>query len=417
VNDNRTIVVGGGIIGAACAYYLSREGIDVTLLDRDRFGHGCSGENCGLLAYSHVLPLAAPGAVRKTLKAVFRSGSPLYVKPRLSPAMWTWMIRFARHCNEDAMFASARARASLINASCRLFRQMQKEEHLDCECEDRGCLFVFSTREALDEHEKTQRILWEEFDTPAVRLDHDELIAFEPAIIPGVAAGGWHYPGDRHLRPEKLLTELRRILEQRGVVIRERCDVTDFIRRGDRAVAVHTAAGEIEGSAFVLATGALTPQWARHLGCRIPIQPGKGYSITMPRPAVCPKTPIIFEAEKVVVTPLQTCYRLGSTMEFSGYDETLNRRRLQLLVDGTRHYLREPTSEPVENEWYGWRPMTYDGLPIIDRSPAMSNVYIAAGHNMLGTTLAPATGRLVAALVTGALPHIDPSPFEATRFS
>ena len=137
----------------------------------------------------------------------------------------------------------------------------------------------------------------------------------------------------------------------------------------------------------------------------------------MPRPAVCPKRPIIFDEEKVAVTPMQTGYRLGSTMEFSGYDETLNRRRLQLLVDGARRYLREPITQPVESEWYGWRPMTYDGLPIIDRSPAIQNVYIAAGHNMLGTTLAPATGRLIADLVSGTSPHIDPHPYSIERFS
>jgi D-amino-acid dehydrogenase len=417
MTGDRAIVVGGGIIGAACAYYLAKDGWNVTLLERDEFGRGCSSENCGLLAFSHVLPLNMPGAVRKTLKAFFRGGSPLYVKPRISPALWAWLIQFARHCNKDAMLASARARANLLSASRQLYDQMQEEEHLDCEREHRGCLFVFRTREALDGHEKTLRLLRDEFGTKAARYDDDELVAFEPAIAPGVASGGWHYLGDAHLRPEKLLTELRRILEERGVTIHEHCHVSEFVRDGDRSVVARTSVGDHDGVVFVLATGAVTPQWARPLGCRIPIQPGKGYSITMPRPAVCPKRPIIFDEEKVAVTPMQTGYRLGSTMEFSGYDETLNRRRLQLLVDGARRYLREPTAQPVESEWYGWRPMTYDGLPIIDRSPSLRNVYIAAGHNMLGTTLAPATGRLIADLVSGTSPHIDPHPYSIERFS
>jgi D-amino-acid dehydrogenase len=174
--------------------------------------------------------------------------------------------------------------------------------------------------------------------------------------------------------------------------------------------------GEIPADAFVVATGAQSPRLSRQLGCRIPIQPGKGYSITMPRPARCPRIPIIFQEHKVAVTPMKSGYRLGSTMEFSGYDESLNRRRLDLLLEGARQYLHEPYTEPVESEWFGWRPMTYDGKPIIGPTPAMQNVHIAAGHSMIGTTLATATGKLIAELVDDRPPHIDPRPFAVTRF-
>jgi len=117
-----------------------------------------------------------------------------------------------------------------------------------------------------------------------------------------------------------------------------------------------------------------------------------------------------------MVTPMRSGYRLGSTMEFSGYDESLNRRRLDLLKRGAAHYLREPYTEPIEEEWYGWRPMTYDGKPIIDSSPRMKNVYIAAGHNMLGLTLAPVTGKLIAEMLDGQPPHLDITPFSVSRF-
>ncbi len=147
---------------------------------------------------------------------------------------------------------------------------------------------------------------------------------------------------------------------------------------------------------FIVAAGAWTPLLNEHLGCRVPIQPGKGYSLTMPRPAVCPKIPLIFPETRVAVTPFQSGYRLGSTMEFAGYDESIRPERLQLLKDGATGYLREPYCEPVLEEWFGWRPMTYDSLPIIDRSPKYENVMIAAGHNMLGLSMAPATGKLVA---------------------
>ncbi len=137
----------------------------------------------------------------------------------------------------------------------------------------------------------------------------------------------------------------------------------------------------------------------------------------MPRPAVCPGHPLIFEEHRVAVTPFRSGYRLGSTMEFAGYDATLNRSRLGILTDAAKLYLRDPLAEPVQEEWWGWRPMTYDGLPVIDRAPAAGNVLVAAGHNMLGLSMATATGKLVAELLNDQTPHIDPGPYGLARFT
>ena len=138
----------------------------------------------------------------------------------------------------------------------------------------------------------------------------------------------------------------------------------------------------------------------------------------MPRPAVCPTYPLIFEEHRVAVTPFASGYRLGSTMEFAGYDESLNRSRLSILTDAAKLYLRDPLAEPVQEEWWGWRPMTFDGLPIIDRSPAMANVMIAAGHNMLGLSMAPGTGKLVAEMLGGGGRRTStPRPYSGYRRS
>jgi D-amino-acid dehydrogenase len=250
----------------------------------------------------------------------------------------------------------------------------------------------------------------------ATRYDGDALLEVEPALKPGLA-GAWYYGTEAHLRPDKLMSSWRGRLETHGVTIRERCEFQGFDRQGGQARAILTSRGSMHAEAFVIATGAWTPLLQRHLGCRVPIQPGKGYSITMPRPARCPTIPLIFEEHRVAVTPMKSGYRLGSTMEFAGYDTTLNRRRLDLLRAGASHYLQEPFAEPVQEEWFGWRPMTYDGKPLIDRSPALDNVLLAAGHNTLGVSMAPATGKLVAELLGGDCPHIDPAPYRlrATR--
>jgi D-amino-acid dehydrogenase len=393
-------------------------GWQVTVVDRGQFGRGCSHGNCGFVCPSHVLPLAEPGAIGLALRSLFRRHSPFSIKPRLDAALWGWLWHFARRCNRSDMLTAGRGIHALLQSSMQLYRQFMAEEPIQCEWETRGLLYVYRSPEEMEKYSATDALLREHFNVSAVRMNSEELAKYEPALKPGLA-GAWHYPGDAHLRSDKLMSSWRAVLEQRGVVIRENCQAMRWTTVDRRATALGVGSRlneEIAADAFVVAAGALTPMLSQELGCRIPIQPGKGYSITMPRPALCPTTPLIFPEHRVAVTPMQSGYRLGSTMEFAGYDASLIRRRLDLLKAGAGHYLREPFCEPVEEEWFGWRPMTYDGLPIIDRSPAMSNVLIAAGHNMLGLSMAPATGKLVAEIVSGERPHIDPSAYAVTRF-
>lgn len=415
-DGKRVLVVGGGVVGAACAYFLSRSGWAVTVLDAGGFGQGCSHANCGFISPSHVLPLASPGALRVALGSLFKRNSPLKVRARLDPALWSWFYHFAKRCNHADMMAAGVAIQALLNSSRRLYQEIIESEGMECEWQTHGMLFVLQTAAGMEHFAHTNKLLSESFNIPAKRFDGAALTEFEPALKPGLA-GGWFYEGDAHLRPDKLMSSWEKVLKARGVMIREHCRFESLLRDGARARAARTAAGDIEADAFVFATGALTSLLSRELGCRIPIQPGKGYSITMARPGRCPQHPLIFEEHRVAVTPMDSGYRLGSTMEFAGYDASLRRDRLDLLREGARHYLVEPYGEPVQEEWFGWRPMTYDGKPIIDRSPAWANVLTAAGHNMLGVSMAPATGRLVAELLNEGKPHIDPAPYSVKRFN
>ena len=240
------------------------------------------------------------------------------------------------------------------------------------------------------------------------------MLELEPALKPG-SAGAWHYETDGHLRPDKLMLAWRRVLQDQGVEIRENCRWQDIVIDGQLARKIVTSQGELAADHIVVATGAWTPQLQRLLRSPIAIQPGKGYSLTMPRPQICPRYSMIFEEHRVAITPLASTYRIGSTMEFAGYDTSLNPDRLRLLRDGAALYLREPLAEPVLEQWYGWRPMTPDSLPFIGRTPAFSNVFLAAGHGMLGVSMSPGTGRLLAELVTGQTPHIDPQPYAVGR--
>jgi D-amino-acid dehydrogenase len=408
-------VIGGGVIGTACAYFLMRGGWRVTLVERGRVGRGSSHGNCGLVCPSHVLPLAEPGMVAKGLKSLFQRNSPFAIKPRLDPALWSWLLHFAARCNERDMLEAGRGIQPLLLSSMALYQELIERETLDCEFETRGLLFAYRSKEEMAAYATTDRLMSEAFGCPAREYKGDDLLELEPALQSGLA-GGYFYHDDAHLRPDKLMIAWRRVLEAGGATIRENCAFEGFRCRDGKALVANTPVGELAADMFVIAAGAWTPLLNEHLGCRVPIQPGKGYSLTMPRPAVCPKIPLIFPETRVVMTPFQSGYRLGSTMEFAGYDESIRPERLQLLKDGATGYLRKPYCEPVLEQWFGWRPMTYDSLPIIDKSPKYDNVIIAAGHNMLGLSMAPATGKLVAELVEGSSPHVDPTPYRASRF-
>ncbi len=408
-------IIGGGVIGTMTAYYLNRAGWRVTVLDKGTIGGGCSHGNCGYICPSHVLPLAAPGALTSTLKTLFAKNSPLKVRPGFALKNLGWFLNFARKCNRGSMLTAAVGIRALLDSSRRLYDELLEAENLDVEWDTYGLLFVFQTSKAFEHYAETDHLLSGTFARPARRYDAEALQKLEPALKPGSVAGGYLYDGDAQLRPDKLMSELRKLLIGRGVTFVEQAAMTGFIAEGGKATAVSTTKGDFPADAFLVATGAWTPQLQKHLGGKVPIIPGKGYSITLKRPDVCPTYPMIFEEHRVAVSPFASGFRIGSTMEFAGYDDSLNRSRLQLLRDGASHYLRD-TDTPAFEEWWGWRPMTYDGLPIIDRSRLHANVLIAAGHGMLGLSMATGTGKLVRELLTGESPHVDPRPYSAGRF-
>lgn len=411
----KVAIVGGGIIGVASAWYLSESDYDITVIDKGTIGGACSAGNCGLVCPSHVLPLTEPGAFKAAAKALVSPGSPFRIKPQLSPSFWSWMWQFSRRCNERSMIQAAHGIQALLTSAMQEYEVLVGEEGIECEWQKKGLLFTYQSRKELDGYAETNKLLAELFNEPARKLTAQETCELEPAIREEVA-GSWYYEHDAHLRPDKLVASLRGKLEERGVQFIENCSFESVKSDSGNAQAIVTESGEMEADEIVFASGAWTPLLATELGIKVPILPGKGYSITMPRPKDCPAIPIIFPEHRVAVTPMQSGYRLGSIMEFAGYDESIKPERLKLLREGARHYLREPYCEPELETWFGWRPMTYDSLPVIDRSPKWPNVWIAAGHNMLGLSMAPATGKLIAELLKKEKTHISVEPYSLSRF-
>lgn len=408
------IIIGGGVIGAFTAYYLSKKGWTATVVDRGPFGSGSSEGNCGLIVPTHILPLNMLGTIVKALLGMFSKDAPLHVKPRFDRQRIEWFYQFARKCGRANVLSAASGRHALLQSSWGLYPSIMDVEKLECNWQPSGCLHVYRTEKEFEAYRQVD-IFLRDYGIAAEPLDREELVRFEPCLRTDLY-GGWYYRQTAHLHPERLMEAMHRLLLKKGVTIIENKEVSGFYAQNDRAMGVVAGGKRIPAAVFVVAAGAWTPQLQKELGCRIPIQPGKGYSITTQRPASSPARPCFFEEKSVVATPWTDGFRLGGTMEFSGFDDSLNKKRLNALLNGNRHYLQDPTVGPVEKEWCGFRPMTYDGLPIIDRSPRLKNVTIAAGHNMLGLSMAPGTGKLVAEMLNGEAPHIDPKPYALKRF-
>jgi D-amino-acid dehydrogenase len=408
------LVVGGGVIGLACAWYLLQAGRAVTVLERAEVGAGASHGNCGTITPSHAPPLPEPGVVRRALKWMLRPDAPLYIRPRLDPALWRWLFRFMTHSTAAAHARGARIRASLLNASQQALEVLLAAAGLDCDYRRTGLLYVFRTEKYLQAHAELPAAL-DLLGITAELWDGRRMEHAEPALLPGVAGGIW-FPDDASLRPDRLVRELARAVRSAGGEIVEHSPVTGFRREGNRVGCALAAGREWRASEYVLATGAWSPALARQLDLNLPIQPGKGYSLTFPRPQRAPRHALVLKEPSVCVTTWADGFRLGSTMEFSGYDSRLNPVRLAALRRAAAEFLHEPgTGEPLE-AWYGWRPMSWDDLPVIGRAPRLANLTIATGHGMLGMSMAAVTGQIVAALITGADPGVDSAPLSPARF-
>jgi len=408
------LIIGGGVIGLACAYELQRAGRQVRLIEQGHIGSGSSHGNCGTLTPSHAAPLAAPGVIAKALRWMLKPDAPLYIAPRFDPALWHWLWRFARRCNARDCRAATQAKSVLLETSRTLIEQLVREHALDCEFAADGVLYAFADPRERDATLAALPLL-HEVGIVAEAWDAATLAANEPSLRTGLA-GGLLFPGDASLRPDRYVSELARLARDAGCELIEDCAVQGFRRERDCIVGVQTSHGMQRGRDVIIATGAWSPALVRQLGFALPIQPGKGYSITWDAQRTPPRRPLLLKERSVCVTAWGSGFRLGSTMEFSGYDTTLNRTRLDALERAAAQYMREPPTGTRREEWFGWRPMTWDDLPILGRAPGCDNLWLATGHGMLGVSMSAITARLIADLMTGSEPIIDPAPYSAQRF-
>lgn len=411
MSESHAVVVGGGVVGVATAYYLARQGWQVTLLEQNEIGSGCSQGNAGQVTPGH-LPLPQPGVLARNLRWLLKPTSPLFVAPRWDLGLFRWLLRFQQASNNAHLRSATRMLCRLGAASRRLFEELSPA--IGCDYRSPGRLEICRSRHGLAAA-CAEADLLDEFGFSSRRLDGAAVAEMEPAIEAEVA-GGVFYPDSGYCNPAEFVRRLADAAVAEGVRLRTGSEVTELAIDNGQVRRV-VARGEPMGAdAVVLAGGSWTPRLARQIGLRLPIQPGKGYHLDMTLPRRRPAIPLVLVEEKIFVTPLDDLVRLAGTMEFSGFNLKLRPARLAQLQRGAQHYFPGLHCGNVRSEWCHLRPMTPDGLPVIGRISGADNVWIAAGHGMLGLTQGPITGKLVAEWIASGQPSIDLGPLRPDRF-
>jgi D-amino-acid dehydrogenase len=346
---------------------------------------------------------------------MIRRTSPLVIRPGLDFRRLLWLLNFAGKCTAEHLQHAIQAREKILQHSKLLYESLFEDENLDGDFENKGVLMVFKSESGWQDHGRGNEYL-KPYGMEAEPIVGEALFKLEPSLRPDVY-GAWHQSIGGHLRPDTFVQEWKKLLIDNGAVIEEDCRLQHFDTSGAHVDNAITNKGAFAADTYILATGAWTPQITRQLHLTLPIQAAKGYSITTERPAVSPNLPCYLYESSVVATPWKSGFRVGGTLEFSGFNSVIDQKRIQHLKTTVRKYLNVPLPETAVEEWVGMRPMTYDDLPIIDRAPAQHNLFVASGHGMLGISMAPGTGRLVAEMITGSDCHIDPSPYRIGRFS
>ncbi len=410
-----TIVAGGGIVGVSAAYYLARRGHRVTLVERRTIGSGCSFGNAGIIAIGHP-PLPRPGLVKQVLKWMLDGGSPLYLPPRLDPQLLAWFWRFRRACTESHFRYCMEILATMGRETRDCFEQIMGDEPMTCQYHREGWREVFCTEKGLARGREEGELLAKYgFDVEV--LDGDELRRRDPAFRDDVV-GALQFGDSSFTDPYRFVTELADRAVAHGAVIRTTSLIVEFLQDDGRFAGVRLQSGErLEGDTLVLAAGIWTTRLARSIGLRVPMQAGKGYHRNVSRPTPCPRVASVLAERHVAVTPMGNVLRLSGTVEFSGINDRLVPKRLEMLTAAARRYLRGLGQSQTVSEWCGLRPCTADGLPVVGWAPRPTGVFVATGHARMGFTLGPVTGRLASECILDGRPSFDIGALRVDRFA
>jgi len=410
----KCIIIGGGVIGLCTAYYLQKEGHQVVVIDQSTMDQGASYVNAGYISPSHIIPLSAPGVVKKGIEWMFDPSSPFYVKPRIDADFLRWAWAFNKSCTEKHVKASMQVIRDIAVFSHELYQDIRKEADFNFHFEKKGLLMLCKTEKMLEEEIEVAELA-AKVDLEATVLDREELKLLEPNVEVDVI-GATFYKCDAHSTPAEFMSDLKKYLLKNGVEILKGQKVVDIDLKDNKIIAVKSDKGLINGDEFVLAAGSWTGLIAKKLGMQLLLQAGKGYNINVARETGI-KYPAILAEAKVAVTPMNGFTRFAGTMEINKINDDVNPVRVKAIAKAATDYYPEVTikNEEMKNAASGLRPLSPDGLPYIGRTKNCTNLTIATGHAMMGWTMATGTGKLVSEIITSKKTSLVLEPFSPDR--
>ena len=408
----RIVVLGGGVVGTAAAYWLARDGHEVTVVERHPGpAQGTSYSNAGLVSPGDATAWASPAALKTFFRALYRRDLGIRVKLRLDPYFYAWTLRFLLQCTTAKMRANTLVKLRLALHSRECINRIEDEIGISYDQRKKGILYFFRTQQSLDTGADNYRFLGEN-GFPIEIVDRKRLVEVEPGLA-GAAekiAGAVYSPidqtGDSRLFATRLAAHAA---EKLGVTFRFGTDVERLDIEGDRVKAVRTSAGPIEADAFVLSLGPESGVFGRRHGLDLPVYPVKGYTATMPLvdPSKGPTMGGADEDNLIGYSRLGDRLRMSSTAEFAGFDRSHRPRDFTTIFRAAHDLFPGAFDEKRAEVWAGLRPMMPNSVPVI--GPARyKNLYLDTGHGHVGWTMAAGSGQFLADLVAGRKPEIDP---------
>lgn len=416
----KVLILGSGVIGTSIAYYLARDGHEVTVLDRQpgpaletSFG------NAGEVSPGYSAPWAGPGVPLKAIKWMLMQHSPLVIKPMLDPAMWRWGLSMLRNCTQARYEVNKGRMVRLAEYSRDCMVQLRTDTGIQYDERMQGTLQLFRTQAQLDGAHKDIEVL-KDSGVPYQVLDREGCVQYEPALagVQDKFVGGLRLPGDETGDCFKFTNALAKMAEAAGVVFRFGVTIEAIERDASGITGVRTSAGTLSAERYVVALGSYSPALLKPLGIDLPVYPVKGFSITVPitDASGAPESTVMDETFKVAVTRLGDRIRVGGTAQLSGFDLALDQGRRDTLEHVVTDLFPRGGSVADASFWTGLRPMTPDGTPVIGATH-IPNLMLSTGHGTLGWTMAAGTGRVMADLIAGRAPEVDMEGLTIARYA
>ncbi|SKB28331.1 NAD(P)/FAD-dependent oxidoreductase [Maribacter arcticus] len=409
------VIIGGGIVGLCSAYYLSKEGHQITVIDKGDITSGASFVNAGYITPSHIIPLASPGMIAKGIKMMFNSASPFYMKPRLDAEFLKWSWYFHKSSTKAKVEKAIPVIKEINLISRELFTDIRNSGDLgEFQLERKGLLMLYKTQASyLHEKEVADRASY--LGLEVSDLNNSELKKIEPNVNID-AEGAIHYECDGHTTPTEIMPKMLNYLKSVGVNICINEEVIDIKTSNGVIKEVITDKNNYHPDEVILAAGSWSGELSKKLSLKLSLQGGKGYRINVARNTGISMPAILMEA-KMAVTPMNGFTRFAGTMEFSGNNNIVRKERVLAIANGAHSFYPdlEINFAEIESAKTGLRPVSPDGLPYIGKSASIKNLIIATGHAMMGWSLGPVTGKLVSELINDKKTSMNLAAFSPER--